>query len=325
MFSQADVHVKSEKEFDTKFTIIAFGLLVLIIGFFTYLHHFQPHVLQVPSVTDVSAWHNPAFEQTNIYERMTDAEIEKMRAEGIPDRGLFPVIFGTQGDITAFLFAALCFWHARRHYGQWMASCFLIGSFIFTGLQESIAILLGRFTAGAAYVDAAQHVTYGTYFFCKGSLWFIETPVAVCLSWFWIAYACVWIAGKVFPKMGLLARAAIGGLIAMNIDLWLDPVATSPEFMQWVWARGDQIRILGINHSNFVGWFILIFWFAIIWEWLPHLTEKMGRLKASVAFIAIVLVSDVGMLIYLILHNAVIVSGLLSMLGVPEIYFPQGW
>ncbi|MBN1636565.1 MAG: carotenoid biosynthesis protein [Deltaproteobacteria bacterium] len=325
MIFKADMYVKSEKELGKKFTIVAFGLLMLVIVFSTYLHHFQPHVLKVPSVTDVSTWRNPSFEQTNIYERMTDAEIEKMRADGIPGRGLLPVIFDSQGDLTAFLFASLCFLHARRHFGQWMASCFLIGSFIFTGLQESIAILLGRFTAGAAYVDAAQHVTYGTYFFCKGSLWFIETPVAVCLSWFWIAYACVWIARKVFPKMSLLARAAIGGLIALNIDLWLDPVATSPEFMQWVWARGDQIRILGINHSNFVGWFILIFWFAIIWEWLPRLADRMGRFKASFAFITIILVSDMGMLIYLILHNTIIVAGLLSLLGKSDIYFPQGW
>ncbi|MCD6570672.1 MAG: carotenoid biosynthesis protein [Deltaproteobacteria bacterium] len=314
------------KEFDRKFGFVAYGLLILIIIFSTYLHHFQPQILSVPSMIDVSTWHNPTLEQTNIYDRMTEAERQKIMTEGIPGRGILRVVFDTQGDWMAFLLAALCFLHARRHYGFWMASCFLIGSFVFTGLQESIAILLGRFTAGAAYVDAAKQVTYGTYFFCKGSLWFIETPVAVCLSWFYIAYSCVWTAGKVFAKMGILGRATIGGLTAMGIDLWLDPVATSPEFMQWVWAKGDLIRILGINHSNFVGWFLLIFWFAILWEWLPALVRKWGHFKASIIFFSIVLASDIAMLIVLVLYNTYVVRGLLALLGLKQgIQIPIGW
>ena len=317
-------YVASDAQFDRKFVVVAYGFLILMIVFFTYLHHFRPEVLQVPSNSNVSTWKNPTFEQTNIYDRMTDAERTKIKTEGIPGTHWIPVLFDSQGDWLAFIFSWLCFIHARRHYGLWMASCFLIGSFVFTGLQESIAILLGRFTAGQAYTTAEQ-VTYGTYFFTKGSLWFIETPVAVCLSWFWIAYSCVFTAGKVFPRMNLIGKAAVGGLTAMVIDLWLDPISTSPEFMMWLWAKGDQIRILGINHSNFVGWFLLIFLFAILWECLPPLVKKWGRFRASIAFFAIVLFADIFMLAILVIHNTYIVRGALGLMGITQLQIPHGW
>jgi len=318
------LYVSADPSFDRKFAFITYGLLILLIVFFTYLHHGRPDVLQVPGNANVSAWKNPSLEQTNIYDRMTEAERAQVREKGVPGTGILPVLFDSQGDLTAFIFAILCFIHARKHYGFWMALCFLIGSFVFTGLQESIAILLGRFTAGQAYA-AAEQVTHGTYFFTKGVLWFIETPVAVCLSWFWIAYACVFTAGKVFPRMGVLGRATIGGLTAMIIDLWLDPVATSPEFMMWLWAKGDLIRVLGINHSNFVGWFLLIFLFAILWEWMPALVRKWGRAKATIAFFGIVLITDVAMLIFLVVYNTYFVRNVLHLFGVSELQIPPGW
>ena len=108
-----------------------------------------------------------------------------------------------------------------------------------------------------------------------------------------IAYTCVWVAGTVFHKMRLLGRAFFGGLIAMVIDLWMDPVLTSPEFMNWVWAKGDIIRVLGIPQSNFVGWFLLIFVFAILWEYLIKWEKLWGRAKTTLVFFAILLVSDI--------------------------------
>ena len=314
-----------EELFDRRFTWWALGFLFLIILATTYLHTWRPDILGVPDNQNVATWKNPTFEQTNIYDRMTPAEKTEILTNGVPDRSLWSVLFGPLGDMTAAFYALLCFIHAKRRYGLWMAVCFLLGSFIFTGLQETISILLGRFTAGSAYVDASQQVTYGTYFFTKGSLWFFETPVAVCLSWFWIAYSCVFVAGKVFPNMGRLGRAAVGGLCAMVLDLWLDPVATSPEFLLWLWAKGDLVRILGINHSNFVGWFLLIFAFAIIWEWLPGMAKRWGRAKASWAFLGIVLAADVVMLVVLIIYNTSVLPAILSLFGTNQVIFPVGW
>ncbi|MCD6570673.1 MAG: hypothetical protein J7L53_08240 [Deltaproteobacteria bacterium] len=237
-------------------------------------------------------------------------------AEGIPGTDIFSLLLY---EILSFIGAWLCFFHARKHYSLTMASWFLIGSFIFTGLQETFMILTGRFWMGGGAVDPD---VWGSYWFPTGLFWFFETPVWVCLCWFLIAYSCVWVSGKVFPKMNLWPRALIGGLIAMGIDLWEDPVNTSPEIMKWVWAKGDGIGILGIPHGNFLGWFFLIFWFAILWEkYLPLFTKKWGLKKGSLAFVLLILVSNIAILAILVgegsIVNAILPQGLL----IP----PQSW
>ena len=162
---------------------------------------------------------------------------------------------------------------------------------------------------------------FGTYWFPKGGLWFIETPVWVCLCWFLIAYSCVWVAGKVFPRMNLWPRAAVGGLIAMVIDLWEDPVLTSPEMMDWVWGIGDKIRILGIPHGNFMGWFFLIFVFAIIWEYLPRMEKRWGRARISAFFVPMLLGADIAVFVTLLVWGTF--AG--KVLFPHGLVIPQGW
>ena len=299
--------------FDRRFVWIAFGLLALAITIFTYLHYCQPQVFKVPSNSDVSTWESPTFEQTCIYLRMSDAEREGLRREGIPGGIVELVLY----ELLSLFGAWLCFTHAKKHYGLWMASCFLIGSFVYTGIEESIMIMTGRL-AGGGRLDPT---VFGTYWFPKGILWFIETPVWVCLCWFLIAYSCVWVAGKVFPRMNLWPRAAIGGLIAMVIDLWEDPVLTSPEIMNWVWGIGDKIRFLGIPHGNFLGWFFLIFLFAIIWEYLPRMEESWGRARTSALFVPILLGADIAVFVALVIWGTF--AG--KVLFPQGLVFPQGW
>jgi hypothetical protein len=311
----------SRPEFDKKFMLVAYGMLILVIIFFTYLHHYQPQVLRVPNNADVSLWKSPTFEQTCIYDRMTEAEKQKVLTEGIPVREPAVLVFM---EIFSIAIASICFIHAYKYFGPWMASCFLVGSFIFTGMQESIWILYGRFFGASAMQGLGEQV-WGTYWFPKGGLWFIETPVLVCLGWFYIAYSCVLIAGKIFPKMRLLGRAAIGGLTAVFLDLWVDPVATSPESMQWVWAKGDFIRLFGIPHTNFLGWFFLIFMFAIFWEWLPVMEKKWGRLKASLIFFVILFVAEISILILIMAWSAIF-RNIFILIGIDHtLFIPPGW
>ncbi|MCD6570666.1 MAG: carotenoid biosynthesis protein [Deltaproteobacteria bacterium] len=308
--------------YNKRFGYIAFGLLLLVILFSTYLHHFQPEVLRVPSNTDVSTWHNPAFEQTLIYNRMSEAEKQKIRTEGVIDgNNLSVVLFN---DVVMILLGLICYLHARRHFGFWMASCFLIGSFVFTGLEESLWILVGRFLGGSI-TNPIGEVAFGSYWFTKGGLWFIETPVVACIGWFFIAYTCVLTAGKVFPKMNLLGRATAGGLIAMGIDLWMDPIATSPEIMSWVWGKGDFLLIFGIPLYNFMGWFLLIFLFAILWEKLPQMEKTWGRAKATSRFLLICVGGAFCVMTFLFLW-LMIVGNLLSLMGIKQaIQIPLGW
>ena len=311
-----------DPSYDRKFASIAFGLLFLTIIASTYLHHFQPQVLRVPDNSDVSSWTHPAFDETTIYDRMTEDEKAKLRSEGVP-MGENVLAQFLIGDIFTILMGWICFLHARKYFGLWMASCFMIGSFVFTGLEESMWILFGRFMPES--VSAIGEAVHGTYWFTKGGLWFVEAPVTACVGWFFIAYSCVLIAGKVFPKMGLWGRATVGGLIAMGIDLWVDPVATSPESMSWVWAKGDLCLIFGIPHTNFVGWFLLIFLFAIFWEKLPLMEERWGRAKATLIFYLVIFGAELGILVFFVIWMSVF-GHLLSLAGVEHsLKLPAGW
>jgi hypothetical protein len=292
---QSRLEVRPNPEFDRKFFYAAYGLLILLILCFTYLHHVQPQILRVPNPADVASWQNPSFQHTCIYDRMTDEERSRILSQGVPGNTVPELLFN---EIFLLVVGLSVFWHVRKHYGSWMANCFLIGSFVFTGLQESIWILFGRFTGTSASQGIGEQV-FGTYWFTRGLLWFIETPVFVCLGWFIWAYAAVWVAGKLFPRMGLLGRAAIGALIPMSQDLWIDPVATSPENMSWVWAKGDCLLVLGIPQSNFVGWFALIFVFAILWEQLPKWELRWGRLKTTLFFFFTLIVGEIAILAFL--------------------------
>ncbi len=293
----------------------AYIILFTVILISTYLHHSQPQILNVPSNSNVSLWDSPKFEDSRIYERMTEKEKDTVRSEGIPNSSISSQFIG---DIVTILLALLCFLHARKHYGLWLASCFFIGSFVFTGLEESMWILTERFFGHSIDV-------LGGYWFTRGGFWFIEAPVSACLGWFFLAYACVMTAGKIFPNMGVIARAAIGSLIAMTIDLWLDPVVTSPEILSWVWAKGDPLVIFGIPHTNFVGWFLLIFLFAIFWENLPVMENKWGRVKAGNLFFVILFATEVAILIFFFAWCFVL-GHIINFAGFgPELLIPPGW
>jgi uncharacterized membrane protein len=135
----------------------------------------------------------------------------------------------------------------------------------------------------------------------------------------------VWVAGKLFPRMGLLGRATIGALIPMSQDLWIDPVATSPENMSWVWAKGDCLLVLGIPQSNFVGWFALIFVFAILWEQLPKWEVRWGRLKATLFFYCTVIVGEIAILAFLFPWCYALKQVLLLFGAEHGVRVPAGW
>lgn len=189
--------------------VIIIGLIVST-AFSTILHHIFPHVLDVPS------------------------------NEGVPYMD-YPSMFVL--DMIPLSLGWLCFHHAWRRIGIYRAVLFLGGSFVFTGLEESMWILLGRYsqeiqmaldtTQGAVFGENADEVT-GTYYFTRGFFWFIETPVSACVGWFFVAYSCMYITEVIMPRARVIWKATVAGLLAMNLDLWLDPVQTHDAFISWV-------------------------------------------------------------------------------------------
>ena len=310
------------RQYDKVFGFVAYGLLLLVILLSTCLHHLRPQVLRVPDNRVPASWERPALDQTLLEERLTEEEKAAFLQDGVPLGRNLPAQFAA--DLFTILLGAFCFLHARRHFGFWMASCFLIGSFVFTGLEETLWILSGRFFGGSVNNPLGEAAT-GTYWFTRGGCWFLETPITACLGWFFIAYTCVLTAGKVLPRMGLLGRAAVGGVVAVGIELWVDPVQTAPEIMAWVWGRGDVLLLFGIPHYNFLGWFLLIFLFATFWERLPQMEASRGRPAATVRFFSIILTVPFAVLLF-IWAWIFSLGILLSAAGVEQaVRIPGGW
>jgi hypothetical protein len=253
---------------------------------------------------------------------MTESERQKFLDEGVPKGN--DIFYQFMMDIFTASLALWVFLHSLKYCGFWMSTCFLIGSFVFTGLEESVFILMGRFFP-AGIVNAFGQPVTGTYWFTKGGLWFFECSFQACIGWYVIAYSCVLTAGTVFPKRGLLWRAFVGGMIAMTLDLWMDPIVTSPEIVAWVWPKGGHWIIFGIPDTNFVGWFNLIFLFAIFWEKLPKLQARWGRSRASALFIVILIATELAIAIGMIIYSTIVGIVLVGLGYKAPLMIPKGW
>jgi len=237
---------------------LAVGALILVS---TLLHHFFPEVLGVPPGHDVP--HSSAIE-TFIQ------------------------------DVMAMALAYLCFRHAWLFHGGFNASLFLAGSFVFTGVEESMWIIGGRFSG---FVDS--------YYFTRGFFWFLETPVTACLGWFFLAYGCMYMAQLLIPRAHVIVRAGLAAFLAMDLDLWMDPIMTRPAHKAWVWLDPDQVYVFSIPLLNFVGWFMLVFLFAIVYERLPVFRERLGPARASLFFFGILMALEVFILVFFVTYLVV--------------------
>lgn len=283
-FILADGRVATEPDPAERRVVWIIGIsLVVSTVLFTVVHHCFPGVFDVPS------------------------------NDGIPLAGLSTMFVF---DLIPIGLAWLCFHHGWRRLGIYRAMIFLGGSFVFTGLEESMWILLGRYQAEiqgalggaelqqAAFGEGIEDVT-GTYYFTKGFFWFLETPILACLGWFFVAYSCVYVADLLIPRANIIGRAALGGLLAVNLDLWLDPVQTHETFKSWIWSKGDPVNVFSIPLSNFIGWFLLIFLFAIVFDRLPNMVKKWGPGKAAVIFYCILFALELAILVFFIIYGGV--------------------
>jgi uncharacterized membrane protein len=105
----------------------------------------------------------------------------------------------------------------------------------------------------------------------------------------------------------------------------MDPIQTSPEVVAWVWGKADILLLFGIPHYNFLGWFLLIALFAVIWEKLPQMEERWGRPAATARFVGLILTLPFGILFF-IWAWLFALGNLLSLVGVEQtLRIPVGW
>ncbi|MHA1649234.1 MAG: carotenoid biosynthesis protein [Candidatus Helarchaeota archaeon] len=238
------------EKFEKYFTITIFLCLGICIGVSTLIHWLMPWIFQVPDFAP------PTFSSSLMLDLILT-------------------------DTGALVAAIIIFYYSYHKHGLWRSLLFLTGSFIFTGLEEAMWILSGRFG-----------LVYPTYFFTKGGLWFFEVPFYTCIGWYVIAYSCVFLAEKIFPNRGHFFHAGLGAILAVDFDLWTDPVMVNlnqasilpADGGMWVWLMKDTLTIFGIPFMNFFGWFLVIFLFAILWKAVSARESQWGKKKATILF-----------------------------------------
>jgi len=158
-------------------------------------------------------------------------------------------------ELGAFLIAGLVFYGLKRRYGWTVASFFLLGSILWTTPLETLGISTGSYTystfAGSLFPG------YPGYF-----VWIGIVPLWIEMGWFIVsASSFVVFHDVLLPKSRTVASALFAGLFAVDLDLMIDPVASSNKL--WVWL-GPSLNIMGIPMYNYVGWFLMIFLYDII-------------------------------------------------------------
>jgi hypothetical protein len=152
-------------------------------------------------------------------------------------------------EIGAYILALLVLNHARRE-GAYMVFT-IIGGIIFGFLVE--------------YTEVRQthSYSYGQFLVMLGGI----IPLAVCVGWGLIIYAAVETSNRL--QIPLLLRPLLDGLLALSIDLNLDPIAVSLGFWRWE----ETGPYFGIPSGNFIGWFVVVASFSTLLHlgrrWFP--------------------------------------------------------
>jgi len=156
-------------------------------------------------------------------------------------------------EMSVFLFFAVAVWHSTRAGLAKIST--LLGGVVFGWLIELYFV---TFAQGYAYGDFLVDPAIGGH----------SVPLWVGVGWGTIIY-CAMVASD---RMGLpvLVRPAADALLAVSIDVALDPIAEHMGW--WSWSRDSQF--FGIPCDNFIGWIMIVGFYSMIVRQILRLLES---------------------------------------------------
>ena len=200
------------------------------------------------------------------------------------------------GTLLPFITLSLVIIHSSLTLGKKKTTIFFITSFIFALGSESIGVKYG--------------LIFGHYYYnpVLAPFFFGLVPVMIVVSWLPFIYISYTFANMILKGFGsqkpnikqnklfmivlLILLSAISGLVAVNLDMLLDPVVVSTQ--GWFWIGGGLY--FGVPISNFVGWFIVTF----VVTFLFRLYESFKKVNNGSLPKASLLMSSSIIVLYLI-------------------------
>lgn len=180
-------------------------------------------------------------------------------------------------EITNLVLFSLLATHCWMVRGGWGFAVLVVVALTYGMCLESMGIVMGVFNEP------------GYHWHVPG----FAAPLATMLGWVTVFYPCMWMLDTLrrgFPVLAawpLPVRAAVLALLAVGIDLQVDPYATALGLWTWhpVYAERGVAHWFGVPLVNFAAWFAAVSAFGLFADgWAPRLASAAParRFLASV-------------------------------------------
>lgn len=151
-------------------------------------------------------------------------------------------------ELVVYCLAVVLLRHAYAQGLRWLATTFWAMAF---GL--AVELLLVRYQN-----VNSQHYVYGDFLIDIGTPGHL-VPLWVGVGWGLIVYISTFTAQRL--RAPWVLRPCIAGVLAVGVDLSLDPMAERLGF--WKWHNVDPINYYGVPFDNFLGWFWIVASFSL--------------------------------------------------------------
>lgn len=195
----------------------------------------------------------------------------------------------------------------------WYFTGIEIGAYILTLIMLTYAGRQGRYmflTLLMAFVygyllEATDIRQYHAYYYGQFHVMLPGgVPLAVSVSWGMIFY----VAMQTSNKLGFAwqRRPWLDGLLAVSIDLCMDPIAAALGY--WVWTPPGPW--FGIPLGNFFGWLVVITAFSYVWRAAAHrfAPESEGIIRQLLTLVGVMAVSLLILFVALAIFERVAVQ-----------------
>ena len=175
----------------------------------------------------------------------------------------------------------------------------------------SFIIVSGVFSATMDFLNSfvAQSYVYPG----QSKLWVFSF---IFFGWIGMCGSCLLVAEGILARQGqdMLSRQRLWwqvplltGIIAVVLDLFMDPVAVAAG--QWVWFVKGTVYY-GIPMSNFTGWFALMFLAPLAWILIVRNRDRHTWQKLGLSVIALIPLSVLSAILSLALCGVLLTFGL---------------
>jgi putative membrane protein len=128
---------------------------------------------------------------------------------------------------------------------------------------------------GVEYVGSRTSIPFGAYAYTDTlGLTIAGVPPVIAIAWYGTVVSGWRIVQGIAPRAGRLPKAVLAGILAMALDIVLEPVAAEVE-RYWLWEGGS------VPLQNYVSWFAFTFLAVLFLERTAIPMPHSGLVKSA--------------------------------------------